>query len=497
MSVIASREVAPPLVAAAHGARDQLRTAFRTIRASIHPAADEAWLTDAQLHLYRQGTRRAGLILAACSYFISSICAPWASLGARTAWWLSAAALGLVLFSLGTAVDRHDDGSLDAIRFRARWYLILTTVFVTMFGSMSVVLWVPDQPLDHILIIFMLACGLAASVVMSAVHPAIATTAFVINSAFIIGPLVRSGSHLDETMALLACAYVALLGSQCMALNRNITRMLLLEHERENLVDDLQRAKSQSDRESARAAQAARVKSRFLSNMSHELRTPMNAILGFSELIKNRAFGPNVERCIEYAEIIHDSGRHLLTLIDGVLDLGKIEGGRLSLRETEIDLQRLIADVCESHRQRAETARLSLVDNVARNLPPLRADERAVIQIVANLLANGIKFTPPRGCVTAFARVERDGSIAFGVEDTGIGIADHERAGIFERFGSNRHDVTTADRGMGLGLAIVKGLAEAHDGRVEIESALGSGTRVTVYSPAERVIAGQALKVAG
>jgi two-component system cell cycle sensor histidine kinase PleC len=498
LSLITTREVSPvPFAAVAQGAHDMVRYGWKAVYASLHPSEEEAWLADAQLRLYRQGTQRAGLILAGSAFVIGELCVSWVAVRTCLLWSFTVAAIGVGLYLIGRNLDRHANDSVASVRLRARGYLALTVVFVTAFGSMSVFLWSPGEPFDHILIVAILACGLAGSITVSAVHSTIGFSGFAIYTLFLVGPLVASHTRLDHMLAWLTSVFAAMMGGQLVALHSHLNRMLRLEHERAGLVENLHQSKAQSDRESARAAQAARVKSQFLSNMSHELRTPMNAILGFSELIKSRAFGANIDRCVEYAEIIHDSGRHLLTLIDGVLDLGKIEGGRLSLRESNVDLVRIVGDALESHRQGAEAARVSVAASFSRDFPMLRADERAMTQIVANLLANGIKFTPPEGCVTAFARREPDGGIAFGVEDTGIGIADTDQPDVFERFGNNRHDVTTADRGMGLGLAIVKGLSEAHDGRVELESALGSGTRVTVYLPADRVIGSSALKFAG
>ena len=246
-------------------------------------------------------------------------------------------------------------------------------------------------------------------------------------------------------------------------------------------------AKQESDRERVRATVASRTKTQFLSNMNHELRTPMNAILGFSELIMQKAFGGAVDKYAEYAEIIHQSGRNLLRLIDDMLDLAKIEGGKLSLRESEFDVAQLLAETYEECEAKAAAAQLSLVKKVAPGLPRLHADERALRQILANLVSNALKFTPAGGCVTLFAQMEDDGRLAFGVDDTGIGIADEDQGQVFERFGRGRHDVTSVDKGTGLGLAIVKGFTEAHDGEVRLDSALGAGTRVIVLMPVERL----------
>jgi two-component system cell cycle sensor histidine kinase PleC len=337
------------------------------------------------------------------------------------------------------------------------------------------------------MLVLVLACSLAGCIAITAPHPAIALSALLVHAAFLVGPTSASSSAMDRTLAELAALFVVLVLGQSVALNLRMTRMLVLEHERTGLVHDLRLAKEESDRAQARAAAAGEAKSQFLSHMNHELRTPMNAILGFSEMIQRKAFGGAVEKYAAYAGIIHDSGQTLLTLINGVLDLARIEGGLLSLRETELDVSRLVRATAEQYEAKAAEAQVSLTISPG-NVPRIRGDERAIQQILGHLLSNAIKFTPAGGRVNVFARMHSDGRIAFGVTDTGVGIAREDQANVFERFGRGRHDVTTAERGAGLGLAIVKGFAEAHDGEVQLESKLGAGTRVTVYLPPERAV---------
>ena len=208
----------------------------------------------------------------------------------------------------------------------------------------------------------------------------------------------------------------------------------------------------------------------------------MNAILGFSELIKSKAFGDAIDKYTEYAGIIHESGEHLLQLINDMLDLAKIEGGKLTLRDDSFAIAKLIGEVAEEHQERALAGDLTLNVTLAPGLPQIDADERAIRNILTNLLSNALKFTPPGGAVTMSAQVESDGRLCIAVDDTGIGIAPEDQLQVFERFGRGRHDVTVADKGTGLGLAIVKGFAEAHDGEVTLESEPGVGTRVTCLS---------------
>jgi two-component system cell cycle sensor histidine kinase PleC len=272
--------------------------------------------------------------------------------------------------------------------------------------------------------------------------------------------------------------------------------MIRLEQERGGLIDGLKTAKEQSDSARERAETASRAKSAFLANMSHELRTPLNAILGFSEISHTKAMGAGVsDQYSEYAGHIHGSGRHLLSLINDILDLAKIEAGRLVLREIDVDLSRLVDDAVTMFGAQAKAGGIVLAVDVPSSCPFVKGDERALRQILVNLLSNAIKFTLPAGHVTAFVTPLADGSVVFGVEDTGVGIAREEHEKVFESFGQGRHDAILSDHGTGLGLPIVRGLAEAHGGRVSLHSAPNEGTRVSVILPKERVV--EAMRAAG
>jgi signal transduction histidine kinase len=256
-------------------------------------------------------------------------------------------------------------------------------------------------------------------------------------------------------------------------------------------VGEIESAKHDLERTSAglttalKAAEAAnRTKTEFLHNMSHELRTPLNAILGFSELLHS---GGVAAKSKEYGGLIYGAGQHLLCLINDILDLAKIEAGGWTMAETALDFWVLTSSCRELIMGTANANRISLTIDIARDLPYITADERALKQILLNLISNAIKFTRAGGEAVVFARLEPDGEFAFGVKDTGIGIAEADQARVFDSFGQGRHDSVTANKGTGLGLPIVKGLAFAHGGRVALQSEIGVGTCVTVFLPANRV----------
>ena len=248
---------------------------------------------------------------------------------------------------------------------------------------------------------------------------------------------------------------------------------------------DLRKARDELAVARDAAVDADRTKTRFFANMSHELRTPLNAILGFSEMLALDVFAPRRE---EYARLIHNAGMHLLSLVDDLLDLSRIEAGRLELNFTPLNLAGLIDDCVETVAVAARSRQLRLVREVEPDLPWINADGRSLKQILLNLLTNAIKFSTPGGAVEAFARLASSGELEFGVKDEGIGIAEDEQSHVFERFGQARSNVAGANKGVGLGLPIVKGLAEAHGGWVSLESRLQHGTCITVALPAERVV---------
>ncbi len=489
-----SEQRPPHIVSSNQSPIARLRSAGTVVMRSLRPNAEDLWLTAAELKLYRRGTRYSAFVLTAAGFAIAQSCAVWIDWPMRTAWWLAIAVLALCPHFIAISRKRGHAAArarhttkLAKIRGRALYQVACTIVFMLVWCSMSVLLWAPGVQVNHMLLALLLAASLAGSVPLSAVHPATSASIVVIHAVYLIVPLALSPAALDHLLAWIAAAFIALMATQAIAVHGSMKKMLTLEYERSGLVEGLRLAKQESDQERSRAVSAGRAKSQFLSNMNHELRTPMNAILGFSELIKVKAFGAAVDKYAEYAEIIHQSGQHLLRLIDDMLDLAKIENGKFGLRESEVNLALLMAEMFDEYETRAAQARISLLKKVTPGLPTVFADERALRQIIANLASNALKFTPAEGCVTLFVHLEDDGRVAFGVDDTGVGIAADDQAHVFERFGRGRNHAASADKGTGLGLAIVKGFAEAHDGKVKLESTLGAGTRVTVYLPAERV----------
>jgi signal transduction histidine kinase len=235
---------------------------------------------------------------------------------------------------------------------------------------------------------------------------------------------------------------------------------------------------------------ANRAKSEFLSTMSHELRTPLNAIIGFAELMKLEAMGPlGNDSYREYARDICLSGNHLLTLINDILDLGRIEAGKVELNEEVVTLSDLFEAAARIVRERAASSGLALHVTVPNDVPLIRADRRKLLQILVNLLSNAIKFTPDGGKVDLNGTRDGSGDIVIEVSDTGIGIAEKDMEKAMTPFGQIDSSLSRKHAGTGLGLPLTKNLVELHDGRFEIASEPNKGTVVTVRLPAWRAIA--------
>jgi signal transduction histidine kinase len=228
---------------------------------------------------------------------------------------------------------------------------------------------------------------------------------------------------------------------------------------------------------------ASRHKSEFLANMSHELRTPLNAILGFSEVLAERMFGEVNEKQAEYLQDILSSGRHLLSLINDILDLSKVEAGRLELELGRFHLPAALDNALSLVRERATRHGITLTQSGAVVVVgDIVADERKVKQILLNLLSNAVKFTPEGGRVDLTATVADD-VITIAVSDTGIGIAPEDQATIFEEFRQVGRDDARKQEGTGLGLTLAKKFVELHGGRIWVDSQVGKGSTFTFTLP--------------
>lgn len=258
---------------------------------------------------------------------------------------------------------------------------------------------------------------------------------------------------------------------------------------RDALIAGLEEARVRSEDARQRAEDLNTAKSRFLASISHELRTPLNAILGFSEIMEAELLGRHgVKAYRAYARDIHESGRMLLGLIDELLDLSRIEAGRFDLVESEISLAEIAADCAHLVEMRAQSRDLSLLLLIDPALAPLRADPRAIRQIILNLLSNAIKFTPEGGEIIIEIGATKSGGQFIKVADTGPGIPAFEIPIILESFGRGTLAIKSAKEGAGLGLPIVRGLTSMHGGEFSLAARDGQGTVALITLPAARVL---------
>ena len=230
-------------------------------------------------------------------------------------------------------------------------------------------------------------------------------------------------------------------------------------------------------------------KSVLIAHISHGLRTPLNAIIGFSEIMEREMFGKiGIPRYIEYVKDIRASAQHLLRLIEDVVDLSKAAAGALDLEADEIDVAAAVRSVCLMQREKAGQGGVQIVPVASAEMPRLRADRRRVRQILSNLVANAVRFTPRGGRVTVSASVDQAGRIVLAIADSGSGIDAAEIPSVFDPFAGLGRLQDVGGGGTGLGLPLCKGLMELHGGMIELVSEPGKGTTVTATFPPERTI---------
>jgi signal transduction histidine kinase len=270
-------------------------------------------------------------------------------------------------------------------------------------------------------------------------------------------------------------------------LAERVRELETMQRQLQNQRDELSKLMRQVIQARDEAATANAAKSVFLANMSHELRTPLNAIIGFAEIMDSALFGPlGHDRYQGYVGDMLSAAKHLLRLINDILDLSKIEAGKWELREELVDTQRMLDSVMRLFRGRDEARRLEFRVDTQPGLPPLLADERALKQIIINALSNSIKFTPAGGRIRVRARRDGAGRLHVAVGDTGIGIKREDMAKALAPFGQVDNPMTRRHQGTGLGLSIARALAEQHGGRLRLRSRPGRGTVVVITLPAER-----------
>jgi two-component system cell cycle sensor histidine kinase PleC len=442
------------------------------------------------LRLFAKGRRSSGPAMAALGALTAAIAVTWVS-WLETVTWLAFYAAALAAAGrFASKLLSATESVLDAGRWR-RTFILAETLQGLIWAAIALLVSQSGEPAARSfgLILLLLVAAMGATI-CAAIPSAAAGALAPITLATL--SFLRSASLADGTLALVGLACGAQLYFMFLArrLYFGSLEMLSFQAEKDELIAELEQAKANSDLARHRAEAANLAKSRFLATMSHELRTPLNAILGFSEVMKGELFGAHaVESYKEYSNDIHASGQHLLMLINEILDLSRIEAGHFGLKEEAVALTPIVEDCRRLLRLPALKRHIAIEEAAEPDLPRIWADERAIRQVMLNVLSNAIKFTPQGGTVKIKIGWTANAGQYVSVRDSGPGIPEEEIPVVMSSFGRGSHAQENATEGSGLGLPIAKGLVELHGGAFRLRSKPREGTEVVAIFPPERVIA--------
>ena len=438
--------------------------------------------------MYAKNRTSASLAIPLLLLIVGAVSTLWATPLHTLSWIAAAFVAHLVMLMLARKFEDLPQEDLDLSSWKRRFFV------GDLFSGIiwASILLLPTQKDVAYLAEFHFAIMLivvAVSTMLCFTLPASTWAGTLPISAVVIGTAVLNAENMDMTLSLLAVGSMFFFLMLANRLYRSTLAMLNFRMEKDFLIAELEQAKAISDESRRQAEEANTAKSRFLATMSHELRTPLNAILGFSEIMQNEVLGPLPnDKYREYVGDINSSGSHLLNLINEILDLSRIEAGRYKLNEEAVTLS-YVAEDCENLlRLRARNKDVTIRLELDLNLPKLWADERAMRQVMLNLLTNAVKFTPPGGEITLLVKPTEDGGQYIQVKDTGPGIPEDEIPTVLSAFGQGSLAIQSAEDGSGLGLSIVQALVQMHDGEFDLKSTLRVGTTVTATFPPSRVM---------
>jgi two-component system, cell cycle sensor histidine kinase PleC len=439
------------------------------------------------LRQYAQNRLSASLVILLLVGTIGFLSSLWTGMLAAGLWTAGILIVHAIFINKCSQFLQETPAKADIRRWRLR-FITLDLLFGIAWMFLLLRYVGPDESSRTFMLFVMLLVVAVSSMLASSLPIAVfaattpATAAIALN--FLLGGTMRE--WILAAMAVTAQCYFFLL-----AYRLYTTTLATLEAraEKDALFGELEQSKAISDEARGRAEAANIAKSRFLAQMSHELRTPLNAILGFSEVMNNEIFGPHaVPTYKEYCNDIHNSGVHLLNLINEILDLSRIEAGRLELHEEPVSLLLVVEDCNHLLTLRAKNRGITIHEVFESELPRLWADERAIRQICLNLLSNAIKFTPQGGDIWLKVGWTASGGQYMSVKDTGPGIPEEEIPIVLASFGQGSNSIKSAEQGAGLGLPIAKSLVDLHGGTFQLKSKLRIGTEVIVTFPPERVV---------
>jgi two-component system cell cycle sensor histidine kinase PleC len=389
-----------------------------------------------------------------------------------------------------TTVYQHRSRlGMSAVQIRAwfQGFCAMQFAISLSWGLTPWLLWEAGNPVNHI---FLAACSfavIAGMVVSRGSNLAMFTSSLLPVAALTALRFALGGDALDVTVAVCAPLFALQMWYSGRPVVARMQEDARLRFQVTDMARELEETRDDALRKRFEAEAANASKTAFLANMSHELRTPLNAILGFSEIIAQECFGPvGNTRYKDYASDIHSSGAHLLSLINDLLDVAKIEAGRMEILPHKLEARRTLDIALKLISFKASEKRQTLTIHVQPNAPALYADERALKQMLINLVSNAVKFTPEGGKIDVIGSAAKGGGFQIMVRDNGPGIPPEKLANIFTPFSQvdNRYDRQAG--GTGLGLALVRGLAELHGGRAWIESEQGSGCSAFIVLPEKK-----------
>jgi len=489
MTAMTSKElgISTPAEKAAAAQRRDATKRVRWVRDRLTSTSGTPAFDYELLRQFAQNRLSASLaiwLLIATVGFLSSL---WTGVVPSGAWMLVVFAVHTIISAQCRRFLKDNSGRVDIGRWRTRFVVLDLCFGVAWMSNVIAVVRVDEGASTFILFVMLLVVAVSSMLASSLPLAMFAATAPV-TLAVALDFALRGGMHnvILSAMTVTAQAYFTMLAQRLYS-----TTLATLEAraEKDALIGELEQAKAISDEARTRAEAANISKSRFLAQMSHELRTPLNAILGFSEVMKSEVFGPHtVPTYKEYAADIHNSGVHLLNLINEILDLSRIEAGRYELNEEAVDLALVVADCHRLLQLRGRNRGISIHEAFEPELPRLWADERACRQICLNLLSNAIKFTPQGGEVWLKVGWTAAGGQYMSVKDNGPGIPEDEIPIVLASFGQGTNAIKSAEQGTGLGLPIAKNLIDMHNGTFTLKSKLRFGTEVIVTFPPERVM---------
>lgn len=440
------------------------------------------------MHDYADARIGAALPMAAIVGILAIVASFWAPITITASWAGLVIASFLIVVVTAQRFKRSDPAKFNAMRWKTNFVAAeivggLALALLAFFAQLG-------DPADLTPVLFAMALvGIASNAIATHTLPPATLVSTVPVTLSVSITLILVGGTLNYTLAAVTICGAIFFIFLARQLHGSELETISHQSEKDTLIFELEEARNMSEEARRHAEQANIAKSQFLATMSHELRTPLNAIIGFSEVLQSELLGPHqVPQYKEYAGDIHASGQHLLTLINELLDLSRIEAGKYDLHEEAVSLVDIADDCRRMVELRAKSKGIDLVFNVEDSLPRLWGDERAIRQVVLNLLSNAVKFTPQHGKVVLAVESTDDGGQMVSVRDNGPGIPESEIATVLTSFGQGSLAQKTAEQGAGLGLPIVQKIMDLHQGRFDLFSKLRFGTEVIASFPRARVM---------